>query len=57
VSQSKAPDENPENLTDQGLFSGAQGTGQVANPQHHLWTLHERGGAFSPQVFGGFSDN
>jgi len=56
MSQRKASGKNPEDLTDQGLVSVAQGTGQVANPQHQLWTLHERGGVFSPQVVAGRSD-
>ena len=56
MSQNKAPNQDLEVLTDQGLVSLAGGSVRVANPQHHLWTLHERGGAFSPQVFGGFSD-
>gem|GEM_PF-2624387 len=36
MSQTKAPGKNPEDLTDQGLVSVAQGTGQVAHPQHQL---------------------
>ena len=54
--QRMAPNQDLEVLIDQGLGALAGGSVRVVNPQHHLWIFHERGGAFSPQVFGGFSD-
>jgi hypothetical protein len=56
MSQRKAPNQDLEVLTDEKLVSLAGGSVRVVNPQHHLWTLHERGEAFSPQIFGDFSD-
>ena len=56
MSQRKAPNQDLEVLTDEKLVSLAGGSVRVVNPQHHLWALHERGEAFSPQIFGDFSD-